>query len=217
MPTMTTHKVGMTGLFPVILWEPQSLEWYLTWQRWRFTNKDPSARKHLRISEWASVKQLLANSQCVVLRNEKKLCCVCWLKTDIWCILNGIWTCLTLMCASSYDLLLMMWLLQSNTRVKWMPDSARLHVTSLSALFWWNRWWQHVITICLLGLPGQKRVDFFLSFRMRQTGWMETQHITMSHNHAADFTARLCIPGPTKESCTQQSTHIDTLSEHCLQ
>lgn len=33
----------------------------------------------------------------------------------------------------------------------------------------------------------------------------------MSHNHAADFTARLCIPGPTKES-VQSGTHTDALS-----
>lgn len=40
---------------------------------------------------------------------------------------------------------------------------------------------------------------------------METQHKTMSHSHAVDFTGRLCIPGPTKESCTQHP-HTDALN-----
>lgn len=54
---------------------------------------------------------------------------------------------------------------------------------------------------------------FFFFFGIWQTGWMETGPRTMSHNHAVDFTARLCIPGPTKESCTQ---HPHGYTEHCL-
>lgn len=65
--------------------------------------------------------------------------------------------------------------------------------------FLMNRQLQRVIiTVVCLGNLG-----VFFCVIIQQTGWIETSHRTMSHNHAADFTARLCIPGLTKESCTQ--------------
>lgn len=122
---------------------------------------------------------------------------------------NVIWMILQYFCSS--DIFVMVWLFESTTHEKRTPDSARFsYMTSFSRRVSGEP--AAAAGQGCLGNLNQNRVGFSFSFvGIRQTGWMETQQRTMSHNHAVDFTARLCIPGRQRNP-VHSSTHTDTLS-----
>lgn len=112
-------------------------------------------------------------------------------------------------CTQPSYLIRIEWYYNMSQSTVWPTVTVRLKATPTEKKD--KRWLSQVSLVSapfqLSKVTQPKTFSLLLPVRVGQTGWMETQTRTMSHNHAVDFTVGMCIPVPTKESC---STHTDT-------